>query len=97
LVGCRFVQHRRIGARAVLAAGLVLTASTPVYDLVSERPVQAKDGLPAIPPGAVVIPGTWPASNAFAREHGLALSAALIVKYRDDRTDARTTLESALR
>jgi 2,3,4,5-tetrahydropyridine-2-carboxylate N-succinyltransferase len=36
-------------------------------------------------------------SGAFAEAHGLSLSAPVIVKYRDERTDAATALEDALR
>jgi 2,3,4,5-tetrahydropyridine-2-carboxylate N-succinyltransferase len=50
-----------------------------------------------VPAGAVVAPGVRQVSGEFAAAHGLALSAAVVVKYRDDRTDARVALEEALR
>jgi 2,3,4,5-tetrahydropyridine-2-carboxylate N-succinyltransferase len=50
-----------------------------------------------IPEGAVVVPGSRPASGDFAASRGLALSAPCIVKYRDARTDAATALEEVLR
>jgi 2,3,4,5-tetrahydropyridine-2-carboxylate N-succinyltransferase len=78
--------------RAVLAAGVVLTASTVIHDLVQGRTWQ---GL--VPEAAVVVPGTRPASGDYATAHALAIAAPLIVKYRDAGTDARTALESALR
>ena len=78
--------------RAVLAAGVVLTASTVVFDLVRE--VEHKGEVPA---DAVVVPGVRRASGAFAAAHGLGLAAPVIVKYRDAKTDAATALESALR
>ena len=56
----------------------------------TERPL-------VVPPGAVVIPGTRQLGGAFAAQHGLAAAAALIVKVRDERTDARVALEDALR
>lgn len=88
----------RVGTRAVLGAGVVLTASTPVYDLVHERVLRATADAPlTIPAGAVVIPGSRPAHGDFAAQHGLHMAAPLIVKYRDDSTDARTALEEALR
>jgi 2,3,4,5-tetrahydropyridine-2-carboxylate N-succinyltransferase len=80
----------------VLGAGVVLSASTRVYDLVHGREL-AGGGAPEIPAGAVVVPGTRPARGAFAERHGLALACALVVKYRDASTDARTALEAALR
>jgi len=42
-------------------------------------------------------PGVRSVSGEFAAAHCLALSAAIIVKYRDARTDARVALEEALR
>jgi 2,3,4,5-tetrahydropyridine-2-carboxylate N-succinyltransferase len=78
--------------RAVLAAGVVLTASSVVYDLVNGAELRRE-----IPAGAVVVPGSRPASGPFARERGLHLNAPMIVKYRDEKTDAATALESALR
>jgi 2,3,4,5-tetrahydropyridine-2-carboxylate N-succinyltransferase len=50
-----------------------------------------------IPAGAVVVPGSRPARGEFAQAHGLHMAALLIVKYRDEKTDARTALEELLR
>lgn len=86
-----------VRARAVIGAGVVLTASTRVYDLVHERVIGAEGGVLEIPEGAVVVPGSRPAGGDFAATHGLQIATPLIVKYRDARTDARTALESALR
>jgi 2,3,4,5-tetrahydropyridine-2-carboxylate N-succinyltransferase len=81
-----------VRARAVLASGVLLTASTTIYDLVHAREVRRE-----VPAGAVVVPGSRPAGGDFARAHGLQLHAPMIVKYRDERTDAATALEGALR
>lgn len=87
-----------VGARAVLAPGVQLTRSTAVYDLVNETVHRASEETPlTIPPGAVVVPGSRPASGSFAEEHGLGLYAPIIVKYRDESTEASTALEDALR
>jgi 2,3,4,5-tetrahydropyridine-2,6-dicarboxylate N-succinyltransferase len=87
-----------IRARAVLAAGVVLTRSSRVFDLVNEREVLAPaDGPLDIPAGAVVVAGSRPASGAWAHKLGLHVAAPIIVKYRDDKTDAKATLESVLR
>lgn len=94
---CGIYDGVRIGSEAVLGAGVVLTASTPVYDLVNERDIRPTDGQLVIPPRAVIIPGMRPARGTYAESLGLGISAALIVKYRDARTDAKTTLEEALR
>ncbi len=97
---CGLYEGVVVGTRAVLAAGVLLTASTVVFDLVNERELRADParGIPLrIPEGAVVVPGTRPASGDYAHAHGLSVAAPLIVKYRDKRTDARTALECALR
>lgn len=88
----------RVRSGAVIGAGCVLTASTPVFDLVEERVLRATDDSPlTIPPNAVVIPGSRPARGGFAQDHGLHMAALLIIKYRDERTDAATALEDMLR
>ncbi|RAL24870.1 2,3,4,5-tetrahydropyridine-2,6-dicarboxylate N-succinyltransferase [Lujinxingia litoralis] len=88
----------QVGERAVIGAGCVITASTPIFDLVREEVYRATAEEPLkIPAGAVVIPGSRPARGDFAREHGLHMAALLIIKYRDDRTDARSALEDLLR
>jgi 2,3,4,5-tetrahydropyridine-2-carboxylate N-succinyltransferase len=85
--------------RAVLGSGVILTRSTPVYDIVNERVLRATADAPLeIPRGAVVVPGARAISgSAFAREHGLHVACPVIVKYRDDKTDAATALEFDLR
>jgi 2,3,4,5-tetrahydropyridine-2-carboxylate N-succinyltransferase len=88
----------RVGARAVLAAGVVLTAGTRLFDLVHERELTGTSRAPLeVPAGAVVVPGARPVRGAFAAERGLHAACALIVKYRDERTDAATAIEDALR
>ncbi len=88
----------RVRKGAVVAAGCVITASTPVYDLVNETVYRATAEAPLeIPENAVVIPGSRPAKGPWAAEHGLHMSALLIIKYRDERTDAKTALEELLR
>jgi 2,3,4,5-tetrahydropyridine-2-carboxylate N-succinyltransferase len=87
-----------VGRRAVIAPGVNLTASTPVYDLVREVVYRAMPGRPlSIPAGAVVVPGSRRAAGKLAEEQGLQLYAPIIVKYRDEKTDAATALEQALR
>jgi len=87
-----------VGQGAVIAPGVQLTASTRVYDTVRETTYRATPGSPlSIPPGAVIVPGSRPAGGGFARSEGLQLYAPVIVKYRDEKTDAATALEEALR
>jgi len=87
-----------VKARAVIAAGTILTGSTPVYDLPQGRVLEPREGLPlVIPEGAVVVPGARAVRVGKGLEWGLSLSTPVIVKYRDAKTDARTSLEAWLR
>ena len=84
--------------RAVLAAGTILTGSTPVYDLPNERVLKPEPGEPlVVPEGAVVVPGARAVTLGKGREWGLSLATPVIVKYRDEKTDARAALEAWLR
>lgn len=95
---CGIYEGTVVGARAVLGAGVVLTKGTRVYDLVRETVYRAEGDRPLeIPPGAVVVPGARAASGRWAIEHGVAIQTPVIVKYRDERTDAATALEESLR
>jgi 2,3,4,5-tetrahydropyridine-2-carboxylate N-succinyltransferase len=87
-----------IRTRAVIAAGTVLTGSTPVYDLPNGRIIKPEPGQPlVIPEGAVVVPGARSVTVGAGRDWGLSLATPVIVKYRDDRTDTRTELEAWIR
>ena len=87
-----------IRTRAVIAAGTVLTGSTPVYDLVRGEIIKpAADRPLVVPEGAVVVPGARAVSGGKGPEWGLSLATPVIVKYRDSRTDTRTELESWIR
>jgi 2,3,4,5-tetrahydropyridine-2-carboxylate N-succinyltransferase len=100
LVGgnCGVYEGAVVKRRAVLAAGTILTGSTPIYDLPNARVIEPSPGQPVIvPEGAVVVPGTRPVSTGAGREWGLAIYTPVIVKYRDERTDARTALERWIR
>src|SRR3972149_2759666 len=80
-----------IKARAVIAAGTILTGSTPVYDLVHERIITPTNEAPiVIPPGAVVVPGARAVKRGAGESWGLSLSTPVLVKYRDARTDTPT-------
>jgi len=87
-----------IKARAVVAAGTVLTGSTPVYDLVREEIIRPAPDRPlVVPEGAVVVPGARAVTSGKGRDWGLSLATPVIVKYRDSRTDTRTELEQWIR
>jgi 2,3,4,5-tetrahydropyridine-2-carboxylate N-succinyltransferase len=88
---CIVVEGVHVGAEAVLGAGVVLTASTPVVDARGSEPVVTKGAIPA---RAVVIPGTLP-KRFPAGEFGTP--CALIIGERNAATDRKTSLNAALR
>jgi 2,3,4,5-tetrahydropyridine-2-carboxylate N-succinyltransferase len=100
LVGgnCGVYEGTIVRERAVLASGTILTGSTPVYDLVRGEIFQRTgDGPLEIPAGAVVVPGARAVTTERGRDWGLSLYAAIIVKYRDEKTDTAVRLEDYLR
>ena len=84
--------------RAVLASGVILTRSTPVFDLLNERVIKSENGGSLeIPAGAVVVQGSRAVSSGFGKENSLSIYCPIIVKYRDEKTDSSTKLEDYLR
>ena len=95
---CGVYEGTVVRARAVLAAGVVLTRGTPVYDLVKKTVYRGGIGAPLeIPDGAVVVPGARHVKTAWTTDHGISIQTPVIVKYRDDKTDLATALEDLLR
>jgi 2,3,4,5-tetrahydropyridine-2-carboxylate N-succinyltransferase len=100
LVGgnCGVYEGTIVKRRAVLGAGVVLTRSTPVYDIVRETVHRAEDDSPlVIPEGALVVPGSRPITKGAGQRWDLSLYTPVIVKYRDEKTDQRIQLEEFLR
>jgi 2,3,4,5-tetrahydropyridine-2-carboxylate N-succinyltransferase len=100
LVGgnCGVYEGTIVGKEAVLAAGTILTGSTPVYDLVRDAVYRREGEKPLmIPPGAVVVPGARAVTKGRGRELGLSLYTPVIIKYRDEKTDQAARLEELLR
>ena len=95
---CGVYEGVIIRKRAVLGSGVILNASTAVYDLVNERILRSQPDAPLeIPQNAVVIPGARAINSEYGKAHGLSVATPLIVKYRDEKTDVKTALEDALR
>ncbi|WHQ46934.1 MAG: 2,3,4,5-tetrahydropyridine-2,6-dicarboxylate N-succinyltransferase [Candidatus Midichloria sp.] len=79
--------------KAVLALGVKLSASVPIYDIINQTIIKGE-----IPAFAVVVPGTRPVlSNNWAKKQNLSIACAVIIKYRDERTSTATALENILR
>jgi 2,3,4,5-tetrahydropyridine-2-carboxylate N-succinyltransferase len=84
--------------RAVLASGVILTRSTPLFDLVNGEVIKSDGDKPLeVPAGAVVVQGSRAVTSEQGRAWGLSIYAPIIVKYRDEKTDVSTKLEDYLR
>lgn len=95
---CGVYEGTVVRSRAVIGAGVVLTRGTPVYDLVREKVYRGSAERPLeIPSGAVVVPGARQVKGGWGEEERISLQTPVIVKYRDEKTDNATALESWLR
>ena len=95
---CGVYEGTVVRKNAVIGAGVVLTRGTPVFDLVRQDVIRATAATPLeIPEGAVVVPGAREVSGKWGKQLGISLQTPVIVKYRDDKTDAATALEDWLR
>lgn len=88
---CIVVEGVVVEKEAVLGAGVVLTASTPIVDVRKTKRAITKGRIPA---RAVVIPGTIPKQFPAGR---FSVPCALIVGERSESTDKKTSLNAALR
>ena len=95
---CGVYEGTIVKERAVLGSGVILTRSTPVYDVARGEVLSATDDDPlVIPEGAVVVAGSRAINKGKGQEWGISLYTPVIVKYRDAKTDARVQLEDLLR
>jgi 2,3,4,5-tetrahydropyridine-2-carboxylate N-succinyltransferase len=95
---CGVYEGVLVRRRAVLSSGVMLNASTKVYDAVRGEIIEATPDKPLeIPSGAVVVSGSRPLKTNFGVQHHLAVYTPIIIKYRDEQTDVKTALEDALR
>jgi 2,3,4,5-tetrahydropyridine-2-carboxylate N-succinyltransferase len=85
------VEGVRIGREAVLAPNVTLTASVPIIDVTGSEPVEHRGFVPA---RAIVVPGTRPKAFPAGTYN---LSCALIIGWRSEATDLKTSLNDALR
>jgi 2,3,4,5-tetrahydropyridine-2,6-dicarboxylate N-succinyltransferase len=100
LVGgnCGVYEGAVVREGAVLAPGTLLSGGTSIFDLVHDRVYRRQGDIPLeVPAGAVVVPGTRPVKTGPGAGAGIGLYAPVIVKYRDEKTDAAVKLEELLR
>ena len=96
--GSALLEGVLVRAGAVIGAGVTLTGTSRLYDLVRDRVLEGRAERPlVVPAGRVVVPGARRLAGAFAETHGLSGTVALLVKDRDAGTAARVALEAALR
>jgi 2,3,4,5-tetrahydropyridine-2-carboxylate N-succinyltransferase len=94
--GSIIVEGIQVGTKAVIAPGVILSKSVPIYDIVHQRKLHSGEAIPA---HAVVVPGNRPISahNEWAKEQHLTLNCAIIIKYRDEKSEKSLQLEEFLR
>src|SRR5215472_5037185 len=100
LVGgnCGVYEGTLVQSRAVLGAGTILTRSTPVYDVPNGTIHRTEGDKPlVIPENAVVVPGSRAITKGRGAELGISVYTPVIIKYRDEKTDASVRLEDILR
>ena len=100
LVGgnCGIYEGTIVKKGAVIGAGVILTGATPVYDVVKQKIYRKQGDAPLIiPENAVVVPGSRELVQEWARKEQLSILTPVIVKYRDEKTDASTALDESLR
>ena len=95
---CGIYEGTIVRERAVIASGVIITASTALYDATTGEFVPRNaDGRVVVPRGAVVVSGSRPVSKGPGAGSGVSLYCPVIVKYRDDKTSGSVSLEELLR
>jgi 2,3,4,5-tetrahydropyridine-2-carboxylate N-succinyltransferase len=79
-----------VGGNSGVYEGTVVKVRDKIYSASETEPL-------VIPEEAIVVPGSRAVSHPSGAKWGLSLQAAVIVKYRDSKTDARVQLEDLLR
>jgi 2,3,4,5-tetrahydropyridine-2-carboxylate N-succinyltransferase len=96
--GSALLEGVLVGRAAVIGAGVTLTGTSRLYDMVRGRVLVGTSDEPlSVPPNAVVVPGTRTLDGPFAAQHDLSVATAVLMKDRDGGTSARVALEDVLR
>ncbi len=92
---CGIYEGVLVKNSAVIAAGVILTSGTPVYDSVNQLYIKKDDNYDAliIPENAVVVAG----SRTLKTNSDINIYCPVIIKYRDSKTDKSIQLEQLLR
>ncbi|RZA04995.1 MAG: 2,3,4,5-tetrahydropyridine-2,6-dicarboxylate N-succinyltransferase, partial [Proteobacteria bacterium] len=92
--GSVIVEGICVGRGAVIAPGVILSKGVAIYDAVNERVLERGAAVPA---NAVIVPGSRPLQSAWAKGHGLSVQCPVLIKFRDEKSNASLALEDALR
>lgn len=95
---CGIYEGTIVKEKVVIGTGVILNASTPVFDNTTGEYIRKTESNPLIiPKGAVVVSGSRPITSGKGKEQGIHLYCPVIIKYRDEKTDSAVTLEDILR
>ena len=95
---CGIYEGTIVKQNAVIGTGVIINASTALYDATTGEYIRANEnGQIIVPEGAVVGAGSRPVSKGPGAEQGIHLYCPVIVKYRDEKTSGSITLEDMLR
>ncbi|MBT3169360.1 MAG: 2,3,4,5-tetrahydropyridine-2,6-dicarboxylate N-succinyltransferase [Candidatus Cloacimonetes bacterium] len=91
---CGIYEGVLVKSRAIIAAGVILTAGTPVYDAVNKQYLPKNEGKAVIiPENAVVVAG----NRQLKSNPEFSIYCPIIIKYRDEKSEKSVTLETELR
>lgn len=90
---CGIYEGIIVKKRAIIAAGVVMTSSTPIFDAVNNEFLSKKNDSLIIPEGAVIVSG----SRKLKSNPDFQIYCPIIIKYRDKKTDSAVKLEDYLR
>lgn len=95
---CGIYEGTIVRENAVIGTGVIINASTAIYDATTGEWIRANEnGQMIVPSGAVVVAGSRPVTKGPGAEAGIHLYCPVIVKYRDAKTDGSISLEDLLR
>ena len=95
---CGIYEGTIVKKSSVIGTGVILNASTHVYDNTIGKYIKKEQNKSLIiPENAVVVAGSRPISSGFGKEAGVHIYCPVIIKYRDDKTGGSITLEDILR
>lgn len=95
---CGVYEGTIVKQGAVLASGVIITASTAIFDATTGEFVpRNEDGRVVVPENAVVVSGSRPITKGKGAQIGAHLYCPVIVKYRDDKTAGSVHMEDLLR